>query len=80
MKTGTTVGGQFGWGGTQLKRYQLGPKVDSAGLEILRRVQEQKSAWLYFEAKEMQERKFGLANLYTLFWWELEMTEKLSRG
>ena len=34
--SGTTIGGQFGWGGTQLKRYQLGPKVDSAGIEILR--------------------------------------------
>ncbi len=42
--TRTPVGGQFGWGGTQLKRYQLGPKVDSTGLEILCRVQEQKSA------------------------------------
>ena len=62
----TAIGGQFGWGGTLLKGYQQGPKVDSTGLEILCRVQEQKSAWLYFEAKEMQERKFGLANLYVL--------------
>lgn len=34
----TVVGGQFGWGGTLLKRYQQGPMVDSVGLEIRRRV------------------------------------------
>ena len=30
---GTTVGGQFGWGGTPLKRYQGRPKVGSGGTE-----------------------------------------------
>ena len=34
----TLIGGQFGWGGTLLKRYQQGPKVSSDGLEIHRRV------------------------------------------
>ena len=38
----TTVGGQFGWGGTPLKRYQGGPKVGSDGTETRRRVQRQK--------------------------------------
>ena len=41
---GTTVGGQFGWGGTPLKRYQGRPKVGSGGTEIRRRVQRQKPA------------------------------------
>jgi hypothetical protein len=41
---GTTVGGQFGWGGTPLKRYQGRPKVGSGGTETLRRVQGQKPA------------------------------------
>ena len=40
----TTVGGQFGWGGTPLKRYQGRPKVGSGGTETLRRVQGQKPA------------------------------------
>ncbi len=41
---GTTVDGQFGWGGTPLKRYQGRPKVGSDGTEIRRRVQRQKPA------------------------------------
>ena len=41
---GTTVGGQFGWGGTPLKRYQGRPKVGSGGTETRRRVQGQKPA------------------------------------
>ena len=36
---GTTIGGQFGWGGTPLKKYRGGPKVSSGGTETLRRVQ-----------------------------------------
>jgi hypothetical protein len=36
---GTTIGGQFGWGGTPSKKYQGGPKVSSGGTETLRRVQ-----------------------------------------
>lgn len=40
----TAIGGQFGWGGTLLKRYQQGPKVSSTGSEIRCRVQEQKLA------------------------------------
>ncbi len=40
----TTVGGQFGWGGTPLKRYQGRPKVGSDGTETRRRVQRQKPA------------------------------------
>jgi hypothetical protein len=39
---GTTVGGQFGWGGTPLKKYRGGPKIGSGGTEIRRRVQRQK--------------------------------------
>ena len=35
---GTAVGGQFGWGGTPLKRYQWRPKVGSIGSEIRCRV------------------------------------------
>ena len=38
LRAGTTVGGQFGWGGTPLKRYQGRPKVGSGGTETLRRV------------------------------------------
>jgi hypothetical protein len=34
MTLGTTVGRQFGWGGTPLKRYRGGPKVSSGGTEI----------------------------------------------
>ena len=34
----TPVDGQFGWGGTGLKRYQARPKVNSGGTEIHRRV------------------------------------------
>ena len=41
---GTTVGGQFGWGGTPLKKYRGGPKVGSGGTETRRRVQRQKPA------------------------------------
>ena len=44
LRRGTTVGGQFGWGGTPLKRYQGRPKVGSGGTETLRRVQGQKPA------------------------------------
>ena len=44
LRVGTTVGGQFGWGATPLKRYQGRPKVGSGGTEILRRVQGQKPA------------------------------------
>jgi len=32
-ENGTPIGGQFGWGGTPLKRYQGCPKVDSSGSE-----------------------------------------------
>ena len=35
---GTSVDGQFGWGGTGLKWYQARPKVNSGGTEIHRRV------------------------------------------
>ena len=38
----TTAGGQFGWGGTPLKKYQGGPKIGSGGTETRRRVQGQK--------------------------------------
>ena len=34
----TPVDGQFGWGGTRLKRYQARPKVGAGGTEIHRRV------------------------------------------
>ena len=44
LSAGTTVGGQFGWGGTPLKRYQGRPKVGSDGSETRRRVQGQKPA------------------------------------
>jgi hypothetical protein len=44
LGAGTTVGGQFGWGGTPLKRYQGRPKVGSGGTETRRRVQRQKPA------------------------------------
>src|SRR5262252_2029535 len=33
---GTPAGGQFGWGGTLLKRYREGPKVGSDGSELRR--------------------------------------------
>src|SRR5205809_4506675 len=33
LQGGTTAGGQFGWGGTLLKRYREGPKVGSVGSE-----------------------------------------------
>ena len=39
---GTTVDGQFGWGGTPLKKYRGGPKIGSGGTETRRRVQRQK--------------------------------------
>ncbi len=42
--SGTTAGGQFGWGGTPLKKYRGGPKIGSGGTETLRRVQRQKLA------------------------------------
>ena len=35
--SGTTADGQFGWGGTPLKRYRGGPKVSSDGTETHRR-------------------------------------------
>jgi hypothetical protein len=35
---GTSVGGQFGWGGTPAKRYRGRTKVSSAGSETRRRV------------------------------------------
>lgn len=35
---GTSVDGQFGWGGTRLKWYQARPKVGSGGTEIRCRV------------------------------------------
>jgi hypothetical protein len=41
---GTTAGGQFGWGGTPLKKYQGRPKVSSVGSELRRRGQGQKLA------------------------------------
>ncbi len=41
---GTTAGGQFGWGGTPLKRNRGGPKVGSDGTETHRRGQSQKPA------------------------------------
>src|SRR5208337_5360722 len=31
---GTPAGGQFGWGGTPLKKYRGGPKVGSGGSEL----------------------------------------------
>ena len=66
LSTETAAGRQFGWGGTLLKRYQQGPKVNSFRLEIGSRVQEQKLAWLYFNHYKMQRRKPGLANPYVL--------------
>ena len=44
ISSGTTAGGQFGWGGTPLKMYQGRPKVSSGGSEIHRRGQGQKLA------------------------------------
>src|SRR5579862_1715593 len=41
---GTPAGGQFGWGGTPLKKYRGGPKVGSGGSELRRRGQGQKPA------------------------------------
>jgi len=41
-KLGTTADGQFGWGGTPLKRYQGGPKLGSSGTETRSRGQGQK--------------------------------------
>jgi hypothetical protein len=38
ISVGTTVGGQFGWGGTPSKRYQGGPKIGSGGTETRCRV------------------------------------------
>ena len=40
----TSIGGQFGWGGTLLKKYQECPKVGSDESEIRRRVQVHKPA------------------------------------
>jgi hypothetical protein len=37
MLPGTTADGQFGWGGTPLKRNRGGPKASSGGTETLRR-------------------------------------------
>ena len=39
---GTTAGGQFGWGGTPLKKYQGSPKLGSTGTETRCRGQGQK--------------------------------------
>ena len=39
LRVGTTIGGQFGLGGTPSKKYQGGPKVSSGGTETRRRVQ-----------------------------------------
>jgi hypothetical protein len=44
LRIKTVTGRQFGWGGTLLKQYQQGPKVNSFRLEIGKRVQEQKLA------------------------------------
>jgi hypothetical protein len=63
--SGTTIGGQFGWGGTLSKMYRQGPMVNSTGSEIRCRVQEQKLAWLKPQQYWFQKRKLGLANLYT---------------
>ena len=41
-RVGTTIDGQFGWGGTPLKKYRGGPKIGSGGSETRRRVQRQK--------------------------------------
>ena len=41
--SGTPAGGQFGWGGTPLKRYQGGPKLDSSETETRSRGQDQMS-------------------------------------
>ena len=35
-ESGTTAGGQFGWGGTPLKRNRGGPKAGSGGTETPR--------------------------------------------
>ena len=37
MLSGTTADGQFGWGGTPLKRNRGGPKTSSGGTETFRR-------------------------------------------
>ena len=66
LRIKTAIGRQFGWGGTLLKWYQQGPKINSFRLEIGSRVQEQKLVWLYFKNYEMQRRKPGLANPYVL--------------
>ena len=62
LRAGTTVGGQFGWGGTPLKKYQGRPKVCSGESEIRRRVQEQKQALQGFAQQESLLRKHGLEN------------------
>jgi hypothetical protein len=61
VSSGTTAGGQFGWGGTPLKRYQGRPKVSSGGSELRRRGQGQKLASLDPEKRGIQGRKPGLA-------------------
>ncbi len=38
LLSGTPADGQFGWGGTPLKRNRGGPKSSSGGTETLRRV------------------------------------------
>jgi hypothetical protein len=43
-RKGTGLGGQFGWGGTPLQRYQGRPKAGSGGTETHRRGQGQKPA------------------------------------
>src|SRR3989344_6101981 len=44
LTRGTPFGGQLGWGGTPLKRYQGRPKVCSSESEIRSRAQGQKQA------------------------------------
>ena len=58
---GTGAGGQFGWGGTPLKRYQRGPKFGSSGSEIHWRGQGHKLDWLDLQTHGIQRRKSGLA-------------------
>ncbi len=64
LETRTSIDGQFGWGGTPLKKYQWCPMVDSGRSGIFCWVQRQKSAWLDFKREDIQSRNTGLANLY----------------
>lgn len=65
-KHGTSIGGQFDWGGTLLKRYQEGPKISSSGSEIRCRVQGQKLVLLESYKQGFQSRNSGLANHHVL--------------